>query len=80
MKYNGWTNYETWLINLWLSDYLQEIIEELCISDISELENYIKDYLEETNPIKENGLFADLLNSILNNVNYREIAEHILEE
>lgn len=76
-NYNGWSNYETWLVNLWLSEFLQE----LDIDDVSTLADYIEEYLEENNPIKEtSGLYVDLLTSALKEVNYREIAEDILDE
>jgi len=26
--YNGWTNRETWVINLWMGDYFQEVSDD----------------------------------------------------
>lgn len=72
--YNGWTNYETWLTNLWLS----ELFDDYKITDIDELANCIEQYVDENNPLKDtNGLYSDLITAA--QINYREIAEHILE-
>lgn len=38
--YNGWTNRETWVINLWMGDYFQEIANDG--------EHLLADYIEET--------------------------------
>lgn len=75
-NYNGWTNYETWLTNLWLS----ELFDDYEITDIDELANCIEQYVDENNPLKDtSGLYNDLLTAGLSQINYREIAEHILE-
>ena len=75
-KYNGWTNYATWRINLEIlgdiefnehvsADYLKEITEDCVFSgrDFSGL-SLVKDYAL----------------SFLSQVNYYEIAKHINEE
>ena len=48
-KYNGWTNRETWLINVWFNpserfevDYIKEQME----SDIEALPGYLKDMID----------------------------------
>lgn len=77
MSYNGWTNYETWLVNLWL----EELFTTTEIKDIKQLAIYIEEYLDENNPIKEtNGLYCDLMSASLSVINYREIASNILNE
>lgn len=77
MSYNGWTNYETWLVNLWL----EELFTTTEIKDIKQLAIYIEDYLDENNPIKEtNGLYHDLMSASLSVINYREIASNILND
>ena len=62
--YNGWTNKETWLVNLWLGDYLQQELE-----DVNEI---------TAAHIKE--VVTDLLNCALGEVNYDEIAAHYARE
>ena len=77
-KYNGWTNYATWRINLELfsdmdvEDYFDEF------PDVDEL----KDYAE--NVIFENyhgtlGLVEDYARVFLSEVNYNEILQEMKE-
>ena len=92
-KYNGWTNYETWNIALWLDQdaggYWQEQAEELA------RKHEDKDdaaHRTATDAIKERhdeemeemdmrpGPYQDLLNASLREVNWREIAEGMIEE
>lgn len=77
-KYNGWSNYPTWRINLEIfdnfdiSDYAKDVF------DLSEqLENYADeivfcDYYKD-------GLIADYARAFLREVNYYEIAEHLVD-
>jgi len=76
-KYNGWSNYATWLINLeilgdieWVehvsADYLQEIVED-CVFSNYEMRN-------------GSHLVEDYARSFISDVNYYEIAKHINEE
>ena len=73
-KYNGWSNYATWRINLEIlgdiefdehvsADYLQEIVY---------------DYVFTSKDV--DGLAKDYALAFLRDVNYYEIAEHINEE
>ena len=71
-NYNGWTNYETWRINLELwhgyeTEYpvTAEIIEEMSY--------------EYINPDGEESIRVDYAMAFVNQVNWREIAEHINE-
>lgn len=79
--YNGWTNYNTWLVNLWLDndgskDYWREVAEETTLTPQG-LAEAIQESIEENIP--ESGLFADLLNAAMQEVNWLEIAESIEE-
>ena len=83
--YNGWYNYETWLCALWLQndqnscEYWDEVTNE--VADIEDLSNYIKEQVEECNPVtEESGLYADLMNAAIAEVNYYEIAKHFWED
>ena len=80
-EYNGWTNYETWLVNLWLSNDqgTEEMINDMAkhSKDVYSLMEEIKDLIEELNPLKDNAdLFSDLLNGAISECNFYEIAEH----
>ena len=76
-KYNGWTNYATWRVNLEIlgdiqfdehvsADYLKEIVED-CV--FSNYEMHSGSHLVE-----------DYARSFISNVNYYEIAKLINEE
>lgn len=90
-KYNGWNNYETWAVALWIdneySSYLhrcklvEQVKEEHEEKDEQEccLASSLKDWIEEQNPLTESAsLFTDLLNSALSEVDWQEIAENFL--
>jgi hypothetical protein len=83
-EYNGYTNYETWLVNLWIDndEGLSEMITDITRSNRSELHNIadsIKELIEEGIP-EVTGLYADLMNAAISEVNWHEIAENHLEE
>jgi len=76
-KYNGWTNYATWRVNLEIlgdidfnelvsADYLKEIVED-CVFSNYEMQN-------------GSHLVEDYARAFISNVNYYEIAKHINEE
>ena len=87
--YNGWTNKETWLVNVWLSNdydlykyYLGRLNDSYggFISDIiHELQEIVYDIVREDRPAT-NGLAYDLLQSSLNVINYKELAEHYIDD
>jgi len=76
-KYNGWTNYATWRINLELfsdmnyTDYFDELPTTEMLEDY--VENVVFDHSGNM------GLMEDYARAFLNNVNYYEILEHIRE-
>ena len=75
-EYNGWTNYETWLVNLemGLTDD-SHAFESRNLDDlIADLKEYAETALESDNTLATN--FA---NTILSKVDWREIAEVVLE-
>ena len=53
-KYNGWTNYQTWRINLELIDGY--MVEE-CITDYIDLEEYQEVEEEEKRELKEKAIY-----------------------
>ena len=74
-RHNGWTNYATWRVNL-------EIIDG---HDWYECEHVDADYLKSlvedlVFSQHEESLMSDYANAFLSEVNYHEIAEHIINE
>jgi len=81
--YNGWTNYETWRVNLEVfdgidpNDYFNDANGEL---DQSQLADNLKEWADELIVGDAQGLMADYARAFLQNVNYREIAAHMIED
>lgn len=92
--YNGWTNYETWVINVWIGndrgshDYWKERTKEVLSQwnkapmngpvGALELAEVLKDVHEAEIP-ELKGFAADLMNSALGEVNWYEIAVSLIE-
>jgi len=84
--YSGWTNYETWCVNLWLTNEpgTEEQLRMLAQVDASTYHraDCLKHYVSDMAPIARrsidegNSMFVDLLRSALDNVNWREIIEN----
>ncbi len=90
-EYNGWTNYETWLINLWQNNdqsdqaYWEEKATE-CFgvdadSAVLSLSDIMKEHYEQASEevAGVNGFWTDLIGAALAEVNWREISEHWIE-
>jgi len=79
MKYNGWTNYETWIVALWIDNDHQYWRERA--AKYKDRPGILADKLRESLSEHElEGMHADLLNAALNRVNWQEIASHLLED
>lgn len=87
-KYNGWTNRETWLINLHLTNtqnIYNEVLELLKIDYEYEFqkEDKLKDFVENFILIDDNDevnlLRSDLINTALSRVNWKEIVKSFME-
>jgi len=89
-SYNGWSNYETWNCALWLNndgsmEYLIERATELRDADPDSatynLAQEIESMIDENNPIgDQSSMFSDMLSAALREVDYDEIAEHIISD
>lgn len=89
--HNGWTNYETWAVALWIDNEQgsQEYWREQAETFIERHDDpamrrvlfgdQIKAEHEESLPELQ-GFAADLLNAAMDSVNWREIASHLIEE
>jgi hypothetical protein len=90
--YNGWTNYQTWAAKLWIDndqssqEYWLERATE-CLSDNEgdtdaaryDLANELQSQHEEFMP-EVSGIYADLMQSALGLIDWREIASSLIED
>jgi len=79
-KYNGFTNRETWLVNLWLGDFLYEVVSE---EGQQVSADYIKNLVEDIvwgNVNSMSSLCADFVGGCLSSVDWTEVAKHAHEE
>jgi hypothetical protein len=77
MSYNGWTNYETWRVNLEMFDGTEARsgIDEYNLGQ--EFREYAEEVIEQSAPP---GFARDYALAFLSDVNWREIAGHYIEE
>ena len=73
--YNGYTNRETWLINLYLGEYFQDVANDGQKLMADYIESTVWDMLEEAN-IPD--IFKDMID--LGAVNWRELEELYVSE
>jgi hypothetical protein len=92
-RYNGWTNYETWNAKLWMDNdegsykdsraMAREALED-AEQDEDEaaikLSNTIKDWFLEAMPELPASFWSDILNAAFHEVDWREIADSLIEE
>ena len=74
-NYNGWTNYETWRVNLEIFDGYETDGQRVD-------EEYLKDMAEEIvlGGVDEQLLAHSYAHAFMSDVNWHEIAEHINDE
>ena len=75
-EYNGWTNYETWLVNLEMG--LTDDSHAFEARNLDDLIVELRDYAEIAID-SDNTLATNFANTILSKVDWREIAEVVLE-
>ena len=79
--YNGWTNYATWRVNLELFDDFRVMDKEL-MDDTYVLSKYLREtaevYIEDSST--EDGLARDYALAFLSDVNWFEIAKHMIDD
>ena len=73
MTYNGWTNRQTWVVNLWMTndDYSQEIIDQGRPWLPDAIEALVDDMVAEVMPDTCN-MVSDLFTL---DIDYRELAD-----
>jgi hypothetical protein len=83
-RYNGWTNYATWRVRLEIfdgfdpSDYFSAFDPSDTYGLSKALEEYADQVLFECATVE--GLAADYARAFLSDVNWYEIAEHMLDD
>jgi predicted RNA methylase len=91
--YQGWTNYETWVVSLWMDNDVKQYLRMKglaekhlleCAGDKVEAAILLADALQKETedgvPSYLKGVYADLLNGALDGVNYDEIARHWMRD
>jgi hypothetical protein len=95
-SYNGWSNYETWCVHLWLTN--DESTYNMCREWAQEAKEEAKDhpykreakgiladmlngYVEDNSPLANIAtMYTDLLNAAISEVDWIKIAKAFLEE
>lgn len=100
-KFNGWTNYETWAVALWIDNeqasynywrdqaehhrYMASESEAMAHQGVSPQEEarrtlagQLKEEITDASPLSDATLYADLLQSALGEVDWYEIADHLV--
>jgi len=78
-KYNGWTNWETWNINLWLTDDEGSYELVKACKTPGAIKDIVENWADEQGLLNK-GLFTDLINMGLRQVNWVEIFDGLHEE
>jgi hypothetical protein len=77
-EYNGWTNYATWRVRLEMFDGYDGASDNDL--DAYDLGQSLRDMALETVAEQASGLALDYAEAFLSDVNWREIAEHMIED
>lgn len=98
MSYNGWKNYETWAVGMFLDgNYTgegtyREVLEvttnavagshgqDESYSPVYAVADALEQYVRDEVETGEASLASDLLGAALSEVNWRELADHKVEE
>ena len=76
--YNGWTNYATWRVNLEMFDGGDFASDNDL--DAYDLGQRLREFAEEMLSEQGSGMVLDYALAFLSDVNWREIAEHMIED
>jgi hypothetical protein len=80
-RYNGWTNYATWRVNLEIFDGLDPREMGWARLDHYDLKEAVKDYASELIEMDvREGLALDYARAFLSDVNWWEIAQHLIDD
>lgn len=84
MSYNGYSNFQTWCVMLWLDNdqATQEFVTELIneSTDQANLADKLAVFVYEYDPLLDQAsMYADLLHSAIRQVDFYELAGFLLE-
>ena len=83
-KCNGWANYETWNVKLWLDNDegtqadMERIVKHA--RKPMEAEDALRDYVRDMMPDLAPSMFSDILSAAMSEVDWREIVASIRED
>ena len=89
-KYNGWTNYATWLVNLhfncldFTDDVESGVFDDMDADGIrcylaSWIQELVESYLEEVVDT-DNCFLQDIMDTTINDVDWHDIADHYVDD
>lgn len=80
-KYNGWTNYATWRVNLEIFDCFDLVDVGMEDQDECSVADFLKDYAEEAvmSSANEDSLATSYAFAFMADVNWYEIAQALME-
>lgn len=82
-SYNGWTNHKTWNTALYFiqdgqfDDYLSDYVDDV-YGLAQTIESEVREYVN--NDLNGSGYVMDMIDAALGEVNWRELAETLLED
>ena len=85
-KYNGWNSYQTWICKIWIDNdfnlYQHYKTKASQIKDINQLKTILEnDFTQQAyNLTGSSGFYCDLLQNSLNQIDFYEIAESLINE
>jgi hypothetical protein len=80
-QYNGWTNKETWLVNIWYMPEMPQYFTdnqqyEVEPSELKDAVTYLSEECEALSQLPP-GLLSDFIQTCWSEVNWRELADHL---